>query len=52
VQFLYFVGFILTAIASWLLRDYGGSALDFSPLNKVDIPNSSNCLLTNAQCWV
>jgi hypothetical protein len=35
LQYIYFIGFLLTAVASWLLRDYGGSALDFSPLNKV-----------------
>ncbi len=34
VQFIYFAGFVGTVIACWVLRDYGGSALDFSPLNE------------------
>lgn len=33
-QFIYFAGFVGTVIACWVLRDYGGSALDFSPLNE------------------
>lgn len=33
-QFIYFAGFVGTVIACWVLRDYGGNALDFSPLNE------------------
>lgn len=33
-QWFYFFGFILAAVASWLLRDYGESVLDFYPLNQ------------------
>jgi serine incorporator 1/3 len=28
---LYFSGFVVTTIVSWVLRDYGGDALDFGP---------------------
>lgn len=44
-QYLYFIGFLLTTITSWLLRDYGDGALDFSPLNACIIdPNDTSCL--------
>lgn len=32
-QWLYFLGFIACTVAAWALRDYGSSALDFSPVN-------------------
>jgi hypothetical protein len=45
LQYLYFIGFLLTTITSWLLRDYGDGALDFSPLNACIIdPNDTSCL--------
>lgn len=32
-QWVYFISFLVLVVVAWLLRDYGGSALDFSPLN-------------------
>lgn len=32
-QWCYFLGFIACTVAAWALRDYGASALDFSPVN-------------------
>ena len=28
---VYYVGFLIVTIVSWVLRDYGGDALDFGP---------------------
>lgn len=33
LQWIYFVSFLVLIVVAWVLRDYGGSALDFSPLN-------------------
>jgi hypothetical protein len=46
-QFIYFAVFLGTVIACWVLRDYGGSALDFSPLNEClsqTDPTNRSCL--------
>ena len=39
-QWLYFCGFFLTSIATWLLRDYGTPVLNFSPVNDCLTPEA------------
>lgn len=40
----------MTAIASWVLRDYGDEALDFPPVNKCLANSTSNYTDVNATC--
>ena len=37
---VYYVGFLLVTIISWVLRDYGGSSLDFGPATGCSTDNT------------
>ena len=46
-KWMYFIAFLLSTVATWVLRDYSSGALDFSPLNAVrpdrPVPGQLTC---------